>query len=333
MSSKTSNPYDLLGAEPSCNDLDLRLAYRARIHELKQGQISNDRFRLISRAYETLSNYDKRRNYDENQSWVSNVPITKYTLQQLAAEPVLASQLKSRLKDATLAEIDAQDPNTGHTSLYCAARAANIDAVIYLTEQGAEPDLSQKHGSTALHVSSFYGHPEIVECLLESGANYTKVNSFNNLPEKESMNDEVRNTFLRLRKDPFVQTAANQLDWLKNNLHQLSSHIDEQYHRQCQILLHCAAKKGFINLVQWLIDDQQANLDLIDINLNSALHLASYGGHRSVVEYLLHHGANPLLINKWGMTAEQVYFIFHVVRDNFSLLNGYSNMEQMSIFN
>ncbi|UJR34415.1 hypothetical protein I4U23_021822 [Adineta vaga] len=305
MSTTTLTPYDLLGVEPLCKDLDLRLAYRERIHDLKKGKISNDRFRLVCRAYEALSNYDKRQNYDENKIWISDIPLAKYTFQQLAAEPVLASQLKNRLKQATLKEIDAQDSNTGHTPLYCAARAGNVDAVIYLTEQGAEPDLSQKLGSSALHVSSFYGHPEIVRCLLESGANYTKLNSFKNLAEKESMSDEVRNTFMILKKDPFVQAGANQINWFKENIHQIPNHIDEQYHRQRQTLLHCAAKKGFFDLVQWLINERQANLDIVDINLNSALHLASYGGHKSSVKYLLHQGANPLLINKWGMTPEQ----------------------------
>ena len=41
------------------------------------------------------------------------------------------------------------------------------------------------------------------------------------------------------------------------------------------------------------------------MNLNSALHLAAYGGYTTIVKYLLDRGANSLLINKWGMTAEQ----------------------------
>ncbi|UJR11912.1 hypothetical protein I4U23_016090 [Adineta vaga] len=329
MSATTLSPYELLGAKPSPNEdgLPYRLAYRDRIQELKEGKISNDRFRLICRAYETLSVYNKRKNYDENKVWISDVPLAKYTLQQLAAEPVLASQLKSRLQNATLAEINQQDPNSGHTPLYCAARAGNLDAVIYLTEQGAEPDLLQKLGSSALHVSCFYGHPEIVRCLLECGANYQKQNSFGNLPERESMNGHVKNTLRSLKNDPFIQAGANQLDWFKENIHQIPNHIDEQYYRQRQTLLHCACKKGFLDLARWLIEECQASLDIVDINLNSALHLAAYGKHQSIVEYLLHQGANPLLINKWGMTAEQ-----EGIRHGKIISNSFQTMRNQDMF-
>jgi ankyrin repeat protein len=313
MAASTSTPYELLGIKSSDNDLQLRLAYRARIHEFKEDRlkgsnnrkITTDKFRLICRAYETLSDYDKRKRYDQNKEWVSNVPLAKYTLQQLAAEPDLASELMNRLKNATLRQINAQDSITGHTPLYCAARACNVDAVYYLTDQGAEADLAQKTGSSALHVSAFYGHPEIVRCLLESGADYRIKNSYGNLAESEAFGDDVQRTFINLKKEPFVQAAADQIDWFKANINNISQHIDEQYYRQRQTLLHCACKKGYYNLARWLIDERSANLDIVDINLNSALHLATYGGHASIVKYLLERGANCLLINKWGMTAEQ----------------------------
>ena len=78
-------------------------------------------------------------------------------------------------------------------------------------------------------MSAFYGHPEIVRCLLESGADYRKTNSFENVAEKESLNDEVRHTFKEMNSDPFVQAAANQLEWFKENLDRIPHHIDEQY--------------------------------------------------------------------------------------------------------
>ncbi|CAF3929925.1 unnamed protein product, partial [Rotaria sp. Silwood1] len=91
----------------------------------------------------------------------------------------------------------------------------------------------------------------------------------------------------------------------KDNINNITQHIDEQYYVQRQTLLHCACKKGYIDLVRWLVDERKANLDIVDINGNSPLHLACYGGHISVVEYLLNKGANPLLLNKWCVTAEQ----------------------------
>ncbi|CAF3254853.1 unnamed protein product, partial [Rotaria sp. Silwood2] len=230
----------------------------------------------------------------------------------------------------TLRTINAQDPQTGHTALYCAARACNLEAVYYLIEQGAEPDLAQRTGSTALHVSAFYGHPEMVRCLLECGADYRKKNSINSTAESESYDGDVIQTFNDLKKIPFVQAAADQLDWFKNNISNIKQHVDEQYHLQRQTLLHCASKKGYIDLVRWLVEERSANLDIVDINLNSALHLAAYGGHKSVVEYLINRGANPLLLNKWCMTAEQEGFIHgKPIRNLFQLIRE-QNMFEMA---
>ncbi|CAF1509614.1 unnamed protein product, partial [Rotaria sordida] len=260
MGALSSTPYDILGAKKTDNDYQLRLAYRARIHEYKKDRLQNptnrnvaaENFRLICRAYETLSDHDKRKEYDQDEEWIRNIPLNEYTLQQLAAEPELTKQFKIRLQNVTLRDINAQDSRTGHTALYCAARACNVEAVNYLTEQGAEPDLAQRTGSTALHVSAFYGHPEIVRCLLESGADYRIKNRGKSTAEDESSDADVKQMFTDLKTTPFVQAAADQLDWFKTNISNITQHIDEQYHVQRQTLLHCASKKGYMDLVCWL---------------------------------------------------------------------------------
>ncbi|CAF4840858.1 unnamed protein product, partial [Rotaria magnacalcarata] len=81
--------------------------------------------------------------------------------------------------------LNAQDPSTGHTTLYCAARAGNIEAVLFLIEQGAEPDLSQREKRTALHAAAYYGHADVVRCLLENGANYRVKDQNNNTAEDQ----------------------------------------------------------------------------------------------------------------------------------------------------
>ncbi|CAF1433277.1 unnamed protein product [Rotaria sp. Silwood1] len=193
MAASTVTLYNILGVAKASDDVQLRITYRERIHQFKADRqktpgnrtITAEQFRQICRAYERLSDHDKRKRYDERQEWISDLYESKYTLQQLAVEPYLELQLKQRLQ--------------------------------------------------------------------------------NNIQE----------------------------------------HIDVQYHVQRQTLLHCACKKGHFDLAKWLIEARSAKLDLVDINLNSALHLAAYGGHTSIVQYLLYRGANSTLINKWGMTAEQ----------------------------
>ncbi|CAF4120098.1 unnamed protein product [Adineta steineri] len=311
----TSTPYEILGLAKTNEDVKLRIAYRKRILELKSDRQNNptsrkiapEKFREICRAYETLSDYEKRKIYDEDQKWLSNLDLSEYTLQQLASEPDLALSLKEQLKNSKLRLINAQGPITGQTPLYCAARACNVEAVHYLIEQDADPDLQQRSGSTALHAAAFFGHPEMVRCLLECGANYTIKNRFGNLPgdEYNEPNINIKEIFSELKETLFVQTAANQFDWLKANIDRIGDHIDTEYYTQRQTLLHCACKKGYFDLVKWFVEERHANLDLVDINLNTPLHLAAYGGYEKIVDYLLSKGANSILINRWGMTAEQ----------------------------
>ena len=335
MATATITPYDILGAVETNNDFELRVAFRKKIHQYKADRlkppanrtINDQKFQQICRAYETLSDREKRKKYDDRQEWISDLNESKYTLQQLAAEPRCASQLKQRLLNANLNQIDAQDPNTGQTSLYCAARTCNVEVVQYLIEQGADPDLRQRTGSTALHAASFFGHPEIVQCLLESGANYTVTNSMNNLPDAECFTPEVKSVLTELKATPFVQAAANQLQWFIDNILYIKEHIDTQYHVQRQTLLHCACKKGHFDLAQWLVEQRSANIDIVDINLNSALHLAAYGEYIPIVEYLLRRGANSLLINKWGMTAEQ-----EGIRHGTKVTQLFQSMREMNMF-
>ena len=313
MAASGLTPYEILGLEETANELEVRTAYRNHILALKKDRLKSSRartitaekFRQICRAYEALSDRDKKRQYDTTFEWTSHVLLDEYSLQQLAAEPDLALELKNRLRSATMAEINDQEGNTKLTALHCAARACNAEAVRYLTEQDANPDVTQRTGSTALHAGAFYGHAEVVQCLLESGANYNLKNDFDNLAEEELSDESLRPIFARLKENPYVQAAANQLKWFETNSGQISEHIDHQYFFLRQTLLHCASKKGHVDLVRWLVERRGANLDIIDGNSNSPLHLAASKGYVPIVEYLLDQGANSLLLNKWGMTAEE----------------------------
>ncbi|CAF1011952.1 unnamed protein product [Rotaria sordida] len=60
---------------------------------------------------------------------------------------------------------------------------------------------------------------------------------------------------------------------------------------------------------------------------DNALHLAAYGGYKSVVEYLINQGANSLLLNKWCMTAEQEGFIYGK-----TIMNLFQSMREQNMF-
>ncbi|CAF4881177.1 unnamed protein product, partial [Rotaria socialis] len=296
------SPYEILGVSKDISYSKLRIIYRKKIHEHLQKKISVTDFRLICRAYETLSDSTKRKLYDNRQEWTFELPIDKYIAQQLASEPALIDGLTERLRNANLAELNAQDPIAGHTTLYCAARAGNIEAVLFLIEQGAEPDLSQRGKRTALHAAAYYGHADVVRCLLENGANYRLKDEINNTAEDQAYNDDVKMVFIELKQSAYIRAAANELDWFFKN--GLTVHQDAEYFSHRETLLHCASKKDFYELVRWLVERCDANMDLVDLNGNTPLHLAAYSGHIKIVDYLLNRGCDPTVKNRWGTTAE-----------------------------
>src|SRR6185312_11886227 len=109
-------------------------------------------------------------------------------------------------------------------------------------------------------------------CLLESGADYRIINAMDNTAESEAFNDDVEQVFVELKQNAYVRVAANELDWFRQN--GLKQHQDTEYFAQRQTLLHCASKKGYFDMVRWLVEERSAQVDLVDVNGNSALHLA-----------------------------------------------------------
>lgn len=62
--------------------------------------------------------------------------------------------------------------NSGYTALHYASRAGNIQIIEYLLDHGADPNVQTKSGKdTPLHRASYQGHDIIVALLLRRGAN------------------------------------------------------------------------------------------------------------------------------------------------------------------
>jgi ankyrin repeat protein len=60
--------------------------------------------------------------------------------------------------------------NSGATPLIVAAEMGRFDVVEFLIESGANPNACNDHNYTALHWAAFHGHQGIVELLLKNGA-------------------------------------------------------------------------------------------------------------------------------------------------------------------
>ena len=78
--------------------------------------------------------------------------------------------------------INEQEEGTGWTPVYCAGVFGHSEAVLYLLESGADPNIPSVHGDTLLHYAVDSGQMRVATYLLDAGANPNCQNSEGDTP-------------------------------------------------------------------------------------------------------------------------------------------------------
>ena len=177
---------------------------------------------------------------------------------------------------------NAQDKQ-GATPLLLAAASGNTVAVRLLLEKSADIRIVAEDGSTPLHEAAKRGHTDIVELLLLKGADPDFKNKAGktawDLAEKEEIKKLLRKAALR-------RQVAEQLSNGKTR----------------DALLLEAAAEGETDVVELLIDEYEAEIEMKDKNGQTPLIQAIAWGHESVVRMLLEKGANIETTDEDGRT-------------------------------
>ena len=79
---------------------------------------------------------------------------------------------------------------------------------------------------------------------------------------------------------------------LKKMIANIKKDINKEYMLDCKdncewTPLHYAARSGHLEIVKTLIEKGKVNIDTINSNGNTALHLAAKNNHHSVCQYLI----------------------------------------------
>jgi len=74
--------------------------------------------------------------------------------------------------------------------------------------------------------------------------------------------------------------------------------INNAVNRDLQRAIHIAAIKNNFQMIQWIVKQSNTDINIVDRDGNTALHLASQLGHDDLIEILLQYGANLNIRNK-----------------------------------
>lgn len=97
-----------------------------------------------------------------------------------------------------------------------------------------------------------------------------------------------------------------------------SDSMDEDICDQTNMFIS-AASKGSINKIKKIVEDNVIDINSCDYDKRSALHLACAEGYLEIIVYLLDHGANKDLKDRWGNTPQ------HEVNKNINDTNKTEN--------
>nr|XP_024214050.1 oxysterol-binding protein-related protein 1-like [Halyomorpha halys] len=167
--------------------------------------------------------------------------------------------------------------NLGWTPLHLATYFGHKEVIELLIEAGADINAVNDAGDTALHKASFIGREDLVLLLVEKNADVN-----------------IRNGEGRTAKEVGVEGC----DAVK-----LLAAAERTDLRRKEEALLSAARNGdltAINTIKW---ERPPNINCTDSMGNTALHCASYRGHKEAAVLLLQNGINSTIRNNRGQTA------------------------------
>ena len=164
------------------------------------------------------------------------------------------------------------------TSLIIAANEGKINAVKLLLDRGADPNLRDETGASALYCAANWGKVNVVKLLLDRGADPNLKDGIEDTALHHAArdgHDHVVRVLLEARADPNITSEDGDTS------------------------LHYGARYGRIDAMQMLLD-QGADPNIKNKYGETPLHDAARHGHRDVMQLFLDKGADPNIKNGDG---------------------------------
>jgi ankyrin repeat protein len=230
----------------------------------------------------------------------------------------LAAYLDDLEKARSLLDSGA-NPNwrgaSGSLPLYVAIRQGNAPIVRLLIERGASPAmLVDSSGYTALHQAATYGYSEVIQVLIDAGADVNAKTKYGSTPATIAVSyayDEVARRLIQAGASVTLVEAISagavekvrELAAAGGDLAAKTGSWNEK------TFLHVAAQRGHKEVAEFLLA-QGADVNVRTNKVTAwgdvreggrtPLHFAAAGGHTEVAELLIAKGADVDVQDVWG---------------------------------
>ena len=205
----------------------------------------------------------------------------KFTTKLHMAASIGADGLIRKLLQEPL-DVNAIDPFL-RSALFHAIEAENLATVRLLIETGADLNMRDRNEVTPLSLALWLGIKEIIDILLERGADV----HVKNWGHETTLMWAVRSRYANENTVSLLLgqgVDVNALDMYKDTA------------------LHCSVRLDRVAIAKLLLD-HGAEVDALDYNGESSLVTATKSNSPEMVNLLLRYGANPMLGDKAGKTA------------------------------
>lgn len=194
--------------------------------------------------------------------------------------PGIQSLLMSKIREETKFDINCKGKNRsnfGWTALHLSCYFGHRDVVEELLKAGADANLTNNVGDTPLHKAAFTGRQEVVMLLLQYDACPSVINGSAQIPKDITHDEGIRS----------MLEAAERTEERK---------LEEQ-------MLEAAREGATTTLLKLLNREKPPNINCTDLLGNTPLHCAAYRGQKHCAVKLLQNRASPNIKNKNGQTV------------------------------